>query len=178
MSQPSQQLQRFGRLLPSDLIKPEEQLLYASRPSPWYILLGGLGSLFTIALITVIIALLVMLTPITAGAAWVVWVVGGFLFVVRLLWQALMWWTHIYILTSGRVLRRVGVLSVSVFEASRTRLQQTQMDASLLERVCRIGTIAFATAGSDGYDAFWVMVRKPHRVHQLVSSTLPGDGLN
>ena len=83
MSQPSQQLQRFGRLLPSDLIKPEEQLLYASRPSPWYILLGGLGSLFTIALITVIIALLVMLTPITAGAAWVVWVVGGFLFVVR-----------------------------------------------------------------------------------------------
>ena len=96
---------------------------------------------------------------------------------IRLLWQALMWWTHIYILTNGRVLRRVGVLSVSVFEASRTRLQQTQMDASFLERVCRIGTIAFATAGSDGYDAFWVMVRKPHHVHRLVSSTLPGDGL-
>ena len=177
MSQSTQQLQRFGRLVPSDLLKPDETLVYASRPSAWYILLGGLGALCTIALITVIIAMLFILTPITSSSAWIVWLIGGLVFLIRLLWQALMWLTHIYILTSRRVLRRVGVFSVSIYEASRTRIQQTQMDATLLERIVGIGTIAFATAGSDGYDAFWVMVRRPHQLHRLVSDSLPGDGL-
>ncbi len=119
-----------------------------------------------------------MLTPITAGGAWVVWLVGGVLFLIRLIWQFLMWWTHVYILTNRRVLRRAGVLSVSIYEAYRARLQQTQMDATFLERLVGIGTIAFATAGSDGYDAFWVMVSKPHEVHQLASAAVAGDGLS
>jgi hypothetical protein len=86
----------------------------------------------------------------------------------RLLWQCLEWWCRIYVLTDRRVIRRMGVLRVSVFEAPLRNLQHTSVFRLLRERLFGLGSIGFATAGSDVFDAFWVMVRQPFVVHRTV----------
>jgi hypothetical protein len=39
-------------------------------------------------------------------------------------------------------------------------------------RLFGLGSIGFATAGSDTYEAFWVMIRRPYVVHHTVVETI------
>ncbi len=64
--------------------------------------------------------------------------------------------------------RRMGVLRVSVFEAPLRNIQHTSVFRLLRERLFGLGSIGFATAGSDVFDAFWVTVRQPFGVHRTV----------
>jgi hypothetical protein len=70
------------------------------------------------------------------------------------------------------VLTRGGVLRVTVFQAPLKNIQHTAVFASVRERFAGLGTIAFATAGSDTFDALWLMVRQPHAVHKTVVEAL------
>ncbi len=93
-----------------------------------------------------------------------------------MLWQCAEWWCRVYVLTDRRVLRRTGVLRVSVFEASLRNIQHTSVFMPLRERLFGLGTIGFATAGSDVFDALWVMVRQPFAVHKVVVETMQRYG--
>ena len=95
---------------------------------------------------------------------------------VRLCWQALDWWNRLYILTDRRVVRRMGVLRIYVFETPLRHVQHTSVFASIRERLFALGTIGFATAGSDTYEAFWVMVAKPFDVHRVVVEAIERYG--
>ncbi len=55
-----------------------------------------------------------------------------------------------------------------LFEAPLRNIQHTSVFQPLRERLFGLGTIGFATAGSDVFDAFWVMVRQPFAVHRTV----------
>jgi hypothetical protein len=71
-------------------------------------------------------------------------------------------------LTDRRIISRGGVLRLSVFETQLKNIQHTSVFASVRERVLGLGTIGFATAGSDTFEAFWTMVRNPFAVHKTV----------
>ena len=94
----------------------------------------------------------------------------------RLLWQCLEWWGLVYVLTDRRVVRRAGVLQVSVFEAPLRNIQHTSIFQPFRERVFSLGSIGFATAGSDVFDAFWVMIRQPFAVHKVVVEAIQRYG--
>jgi hypothetical protein len=55
-----------------------------------------------------------------------------------------------------------------VVQAPLKNIQHTAVFASLRERVTGLGTIGFATAGSDTFESLWLMVRDPHHVHKTV----------
>jgi hypothetical protein len=86
----------------------------------------------------------------------------------RLGWQGLEWFNRVYVLTDRRIITRSGVLRVSVYEAQLKFIQHTTVLRRVRERVCGLGTIGFATAGSDVFDTFWVMIRQPFAVHKIV----------
>ena len=101
---------------------------------------------------------------------------GVGLAVIRLSWQTLDWYNRIFVLTDQRVLRRMGVLRVSVFQAKLKDIQHTGVFMRLRERACGLGTIGFATSGSDVFDALWIMVRQPFAVHKTVVEAIKRYG--
>ena len=163
---------RAAAWLPAGLLQDDEIVLLLTRPSPLFVVLSCLPGLALIGLLTLLMAylaphvgrwqLFVSWTAVHAFA------LGIVLAITRLAWQSLEWFGRIYVLTDRRIIRRIGVLRVAVFQTSLRNIQHTSVFERVRERVFGLGTIGFATAGSDVYDAFWEMLRRPFAVHKVV----------
>lgn len=162
--------------LPTGLVADDEIIILMLRPSLLYVGLSALASLTIIAVVTLTLALLAI------RIAWIPWsepaayALGVAVAAVRLVWQCLEWWGRVYVLTDRRVMRRSGVLRVSVFQTQLRNIQHTSVFQPLRERLFGLGSIGFATAGSDVFDAFWEMVRQPFAVHKVVVETIERYG--
>lgn len=168
-------VEQASTLLPAELIQEDEVVILLLRPSLWYIPLASFGSLVFIALITFMLAYV-------SRFPWVNWsdpLAFGFGFALaalRLSWQALEWYSRVYVLTDRRIIRRMGVLRVAVFETQLKNIQHTSIYRSMRERMFRLGSIGFATAGSDVFEAFWVMINRSFAVHRIVVKTIEKYG--
>jgi len=160
--------ERLEAVLPAELIEDDEVVILLLRPSLLFVPLASLGALTVIAVVALALALMAI------RISWIPWSeahaygLGVAAAAGRLLWQSLEWWCRIYVLTDRRVIRRMGVLRVAVFEAPLRNIQHTSVFRMLRERLFGLGSIGFATAGSDVFDAFWVTVRQPFAVHRTV----------
>ena len=159
------------RGLPADLIHDDEVVILALRPSILFVPLSALGSLVVILFITFALAYMSRLS-------WVGWTdtsafaLGVGLTALRLGAQALDWAGRFYILTDRRVLARRGVLRVTVFETPLRQIQHTSLFFLARERIFGLGTIGFATAGSDRFEAFWTMIADPVAVHRKIGEAV------
>jgi hypothetical protein len=167
--------QQIDAALPAGLVHDDEVIILLLRPSPLYIVLASAGSLVFIAMIAFGLAYLTKLP-------WVHWTdqqafgLGIGLACLRLGWQGLEWWSRLYVLTDRRVIRRKGVLRVMLFEAPLRNIAHTGVFTRVRERVFGLGTIGFATAGSDGFEAFWAMIAQPYDVHRTVTQAIERYG--
>ena len=93
-----------------------------------------------------------------AAAAWTVLAIGA----LKLLWETAVWASRRYVLTDRRVVRTSGVLRRITVEARLERVQHVVLYRSLGERLLGLGTIGFATAGTDAIEVAWVMIARPH----------------
>lgn len=162
-----------------ELVQDGETIILLLRPSPWYIVLSSLGGLVCIALITFALAYVAKFMSQLPGIGWSdrqAFLLGLGLAALRLGWQLLEWVSRVYVLTDRRVICRSGVLRFYVFETQLKNIQHTSVFASLRERATGLGTIGFATAGSDTFEAFWVMIRKPFIVHKTVVDAIQRYG--
>lgn len=156
-------------MLPAELIQPDEAIILVIKPSPWMIPLEALRAMATVGLTLALCLALInanaSLLPIGRGDL-IVAAVGTM--GIRLFWQFLDWMGRVYVLTDRRVIRVKGVVRIVVFEAPLKRIQHTELQFSLRERLFGLGTISFATAGTAGIDAQWRMISNPLEVHQEV----------
>lgn len=156
--------------LPRDMLADEEIILMWLKPSLWYIVLASLGSLIVIAFVTVLLAYLAALTlPIVSWTEQEAFVFGIVIVVIRLGWQALDWWNQTYVLTDRRVIAVAGVFRRVCYQAPLGHLQHIAVIQRLRERVFGLGSIAFATAGSDRYDAVWFTLAHPYAVYKQIN---------
>jgi hypothetical protein len=84
----------------------------------------------------------------------------------------LQWACRLYVLTNRRIMRIRGVFHVDIFECSLNRIQNTFLSMALHERLTRLGTISFATAGTAGVDPSWVNVPSPLDVHEKIRQAI------
>jgi uncharacterized membrane protein YdbT with pleckstrin-like domain len=166
-TEPGELAGRVSAMLPDQLLQPGEIIILLLKPSPWFIVLESLRTLTLVALAVAGALLLQQGGYIYIGRSDIV-LCGVFLAGVRLFWQFLEWLSRVYVLTDRRVIRVKGVLRVHVFEAALKQIQHTQALFSVRERLFRLGTISFATAGTGAAEAFWQMVAQPLEVHQTV----------
>ena len=68
------------------------------------------------------------------------------------------------------------MIRVQIFEAQLKNIQHTQTVFSLRGADFHLGTIAFATSGTAGIEAAWVMVSQPLEVHRTVVETISRYG--
>ncbi len=166
-------------LLPAHLLDGDEIVILAIKPSLWF---GVVVSFrWVIACILAVLAagwlsrlLPAVNTPLILKGAVV-------LAACRIGVAVLQWVSRLYVLTNRRIMRLTGVLNVDLFECPLTKIQNTYLTLSWYERLTRLGTISFATAGTGGIEASWINVNTPLELHERVRSAIhraqrPGNG--
>jgi uncharacterized membrane protein YdbT with pleckstrin-like domain len=74
----------------------------------------------------------------------------------------------VYTITNQRLRIKRGILSKKVQQTRIDRVQNVNTDQSVLERVLRVGTVDFDTAGTDDSDFTFRGVSGPSRVVEAV----------
>ncbi|MCA9286142.1 MAG: PH domain-containing protein [Phycisphaerales bacterium] len=157
------------------LLQDDEVVLLVLQPSLWFVPLSCIGSLLVIACLTLALAWLSHL-PTLPWNDRQSFVLGAALMAARLAWQMLEWLSRSYVLTDRRILRRRGVLRVSVVEAPLRNVQNSVVYMLARDRVLGLGSIGFATLGSDSFNVWWETVRRPTQVHRTVMEAIERYG--
>ena len=156
-------------LVPSHLLDGGEIVHFAIKPSPWFVLLLSLrwvGAAVCIACI----ALSLVATPTYRSYI----LQGAILFAgAGLGWATLEWVSRLYVLTNRRVMSIRGVVTAEMFDCPLDRIQHTRLSLSPTERVVRVGTIAFHTAGQgDRRAGSWRIIARPLEVHEKLRQAI------
>lgn len=108
------------------------------------------------------------------GRVEVLWVVGAVvvIFAAVLLLGAIRRITTTYTITDQRLTIDHGLLSRDVHETRLERVQNVNCSQSLLERILRVGTVDFDTAGGAEYDFAFRGVAHPRRIAHTVDRAL------
>ena len=137
-------------------LHPGEDVVYEGHPS-WRALLGFyLTGIVGAALIAAIVALA---ASVTIGV-----IVGVVLVALVILVGFVRRMATTYMVSNQRLYIRRGILSKRVQQTRIDRVQNVNTDQSLMERILRVGTVDFDTAGTDDSDFTFVGLSNPSRV--------------
>jgi uncharacterized membrane protein YdbT with pleckstrin-like domain len=110
-----------------------------------------------------------LITAISSNAKWglvAAVVVVGFALVVLVGFVRRI--STIYTITSQRLRIKRGILSKRIQQTRIDRVQNVNTDQSLVDRMLRVGTVDFDTAGTDDSDFTFAGVSNPSRVVEAV----------
>jgi uncharacterized membrane protein YdbT with pleckstrin-like domain len=141
-------------------LHPGEDVVFEGHPSWRATLLFYFYGVVIVAVVAVVVALLasVLAAVFVAVAGLALVVVAGF---VRRMATS-------FVITSERLHIRRGVLAKRTQETRILRVQNVNTQQTLLQRVLRIGTVDFDTAGTDDSDFRFVGVANPADVVSAV----------
>lgn len=155
-------------IVPAHLLDGGEVVIFAIKPSGWYVLLTSLRWV----MIGLALAVLANSRFAPGGSRWYLWHLGIWIAVIRLGWAILEWVSRLYVLTNRRVMRIYGVFNVELFECALDRVQNIYVTLSVGERLTHTGTISFQTAGGPGGEASWRIVSRPLEVHEKLREAI------
>jgi len=157
-------------LLPAQLLDGDEIVIFAVKPSLWFVLFTSARWLLVMGVVIALIGWLGDQVPglnrllvIKAAVA----LAGA-----RLGFALLQWVSRLYVLTNRRIMRLRGIFNVDLFECQLNKIQNTYLAMAWYERLAGLGSISFATAGTGGVEASWTNVNTPLELHERVRSAI------
>ncbi len=157
-------------LLPAHLLDGGEIIILAIKPSLWFIVFTSTRWLVAMGLIALLARFIGEHIP-QLNSITIIQAASG-LAAARLGFAVLQWVSRLYVLTNRRIMRLTGILNVDLFECPLTKIQNTYLTLAWYERLTRLGTISFATAGTGGVEASWTNVNNPLELHERVRSAI------
>jgi len=141
-------------------LQPGEQVVFEGHPS-WRALLGFYAGGIAAALVVALLIGLVASTGLAllAGAVLIAGVLAYGLFKRQ---------ATTYMVSSQRLYIRRGMLSKRIQQTRIDRVQNVNTEQSLRERLLRVGTVDFDTAGSDDSEFRFVGIAEPGAIVQAV----------
>ena len=137
-------------------LHPGEEVVFEGHPSWRALLAFYLSGIVGAALIAAIVAL--------AASVGLGVIVGVVLIAAVILVGFVRRMATTYMVSNQRLYIRRGILSKRVQQTRIDRVQNVNTDQSLMERVLRVGTVDFDTAGTDDSDFTFVGLSNPSRV--------------
>jgi uncharacterized membrane protein YdbT with pleckstrin-like domain len=151
--------------------EPGEQVFYDGHPS-W----RSIFSFYVKALVAIVIAGAVagIITAIVSSKVKVGWilVVAAIGFVLMLIGGVVMRIQTTYTITNRRLTINTGILRRELHQTRLERVQNVNTLQSLLDRLLRVGTVSFDTAGEAGYDFSFRGVSNPQGIVRTVDQAL------
>ena len=137
-------------------LHPDEHVVFEGHPS-WRALLSlYIGGVVAAAVVGVVVALI---TSVVVGV-----LVGAALFGLLLVVGLVKRMSTTYLVSSQRLYIRRGLLSKRVQQTRIDRVQNVNTEQSLRQRILRVGTVDFDTAGSDDSEFRFVGIANPTEV--------------
>ena len=155
-------------MLPSHLLDGGEVVVFAIKPSAWFVLLVSLRWMAVAIVLASLAATEVVAPAYRAYLLNVAILVAG----ARLGWATIEWVSRLYVLTNRRVMSIRGVSSVQMFECTLDRIQNTCLTVSVTERLARVGTVIFQTDAGRGGTGSWQCVARPLEVEEKVREAI------
>jgi uncharacterized membrane protein YdbT with pleckstrin-like domain len=143
-----------------------EEIIFEGHPSWRAMLAFYIQGLLAILVVGAIVA---GVTALGDGVSWglvaAIVVVGAALMIVGGLIKRI---ATVYTITNQRLRIKRGILSKRVQQTRIDRVQNVNTDQSVVERMLRVGTVDFDTAGTDDSDFTFAGVSSPSRVVEAV----------
>lgn len=141
-------------------LHPDEQLVFEGHPS-WRALLSlYIGGVVAAVVVGVVVGLI---ASVFAGV-----VAGAVLLGAVLAYGLFKRMSTTYMVSTQRLYIRRGMLSKRVQQTRIDRVQNVNTDQSLRERILRVGTVDFDTAGTDDSEFRFVGISNPGEVVRAV----------
>ena len=152
-------------------LEPGEEVFFHGHPS-WRSMLAFYIRGLAAAVIAGVIAGLV--TELANGSISVLWVAVAVLavFLLVLVWGVVKRLATTYTITNRRLTIDIGLLSRALHETRLERVQNVNTRQSVLERMLRVGTVDFDTAGSADFDFAFRGVDNPREIVRTVDRAL------
>jgi uncharacterized membrane protein YdbT with pleckstrin-like domain len=149
----------------------EEQVFFKGHPS-WRSMLAFQLKGLLAAIIAGVLAGLI--TAAVSGKVSVPWVIAAVLvvFVIVAVFGAFRRRRTTYTISSQRLTIETGLAAREVHETRLERVQNVNSRQSMLERLMRVGTVDFDTAGSASFDFSFRGVAHPRRIVRTVDRAL------
>ncbi len=148
-----------------DVLDGGEIVLCALKPSLWYL---GLVSVRWLVGAAVIVLLAPLLFGARSATAEALTQAALLVTAVRLILALLQWSSRLYVLTNRRVMCYRGVMHVSLFDLPLVNIRNTYVNASPVERICKVGSIGFSLQGGKKVDVWWEQVSDPQAIHERI----------
>jgi hypothetical protein len=156
-------------LLVGHVLSDGEIVQMLLRPSRWFILLT---SLWSVAVVVILVTLAIIFSDKIRYAPNRALEAGIFVIAGRLMWATLQWMGRLYILTDMRIVRLSGIFHVEVFDCPLRKVARALLDATVKERLVRIGSIVIVPVDEQLPLGVWQMVSRPRHVHEKVLATI------
>lgn len=93
---------------------------------------------------------------------------GALLLATMLAWERLLWQARTYTLTTEHISATDGVLRTTSAHLPTSKLRATIVYQSIRQRIFGLGSIGFASSGTDTYEVVWAYIDKPaQRLEQI-----------
>jgi uncharacterized membrane protein YdbT with pleckstrin-like domain len=145
-------------------LHPGEVIVFEGHPSWRAVLSFYIGGFVGAIAIAVIVALV---GSVALGVA-----VGVALIALVIVVGIVKRWATDYMVSNQRLYIRRGILSKRVQQTRVDRIQNVNTNQSIRERLLRVGTVDFDTAGTDDSDFRFVGISSPVRVAEAVDRAL------
>jgi len=145
-------------------LHPGEVIVFEGHPS-WRAVLSFYITGFIGAVVIAVIVALV--ASVALGVA-----VGVVLMALVIVVGLIKRWATDYMVSNQRLYIRRGILSKHVQQTRVDRVQNVNTNQSIVQRMLRVGTVDFDTAGTDDSDFRFVGISSPVRVAEAVDRAL------
>jgi uncharacterized membrane protein YdbT with pleckstrin-like domain len=141
-------------------------VIFEGNPSWRAILSFYLQGLLGVLVLGALVALVTSIASDRNDGLVAVVVVGGFALVVLIGFIRRI--STVYTITNQRLRIKRGILSKKIQQTRIDRVQNVNTDQSVVDRMLRVGTVDFDTAGTDDSDFTFIGVSNPSRVVEAV----------
>lgn len=159
-----------GKLTPESLLRGNELVILMVRPSLWYIV----ATSFRFCGIIILIAILVIHTGIFGDLLLpkTALIISAALVAVRVVYALMEWTSHLYLLTTCRIVTIKGARHPTIFEAGLAHISEARLIEPAAQSMLGLGSIGFAVGKNMDPSGLWEWIPNAQRVHQQIQAAI------
>jgi uncharacterized membrane protein YdbT with pleckstrin-like domain len=151
------------------LLDEGEIVIFAIKPSAWYVVLASWPVVFVAFLIAALAQTGDLASSLPQRTVFILCVAAACL---RVMIAAAQWISRLYILTNLRVMRVRGIFQAEVSDCPLRRIEATRVDSTFGQRILRVANLEFITAADKPCDVDWLTISRVDEIKQLVDQAI------
>ncbi len=159
-----------GKLTPESLLRGNELVILMVRPSLWYIV----ATSFRFCGIVILLGILTIHTGIFGDLLLpkTTLIISAALVGIRVIYALMEWTSHLYLLTTCRIVTIKGARHPTIFEAGLAHISEARLIEPAMQNLLGLGSIGFAVGKDIDPGSLWEWIPNARRIHQQIQAAI------